>query len=66
MHFHNHCEHKNIKFCIVCNKPYCPDCGMEWTSAPNWFYKYSQWAQDTYKPIKYGDQIIPTVTCEHK
>jgi hypothetical protein len=31
MHNHNCiCTHENIKFCTVCRKPYCVDCGQEW------------------------------------
>lgn len=32
MHHHCHdCKHEDIKFCPQCQKPYCVDCGREWT-----------------------------------
>lgn len=29
-HNHCHCEHKNLKYCSVCNVVYCCDCKAEW------------------------------------
>ena len=39
---HVHCEHKKLKFCLRCDKPYCEDCGEEWNQ-----YRYS-WVYGQY------------------
>lgn len=39
-HKHEYCcEHKNVKYCKVCQVVYCVDCGKEW-SEKSWHYLY--------------------------
>jgi len=44
-HQHHHCvcPHNNIRYCKLCQKPYCLDCGKEWgthTYYPYYTYPY--------------------------
>lgn len=46
---HNHyCTHANIKFCTVCQQPYCVDCGREWFDECKLSHYW--WPQPTISP----------------
>lgn len=40
IHKHHHCEcpHERIKYCKICCKPYCLDCGQEWGNSGYTYY----------------------------
>ena len=72
MHKCKQCKHENIKFCSMCQKPYCGDCGKEWgeeCTRNHWDYYISDpWYPSTINPdyttttITY-DTVFDSATC---
>lgn len=61
VHKHEHCcEHKNVKYCKVCQVVYCVDCGKEWRDIC-WTYTYPQTTWTPNWTVTTGD----TITCDH-
>jgi len=56
-----HCEHKNLKFCSVCDATYCVDCKKEWGTGSTW-YPYT--TTTTTPDITFTPTYVPN-TCSH-
>lgn len=59
------CTHQNLKYCSTCSRPYCADCGQEWTSVPSGPIPRPSWPKWPPPPIgptwyyNQGTETIP-------
>lgn len=62
MHNHSYCcEHLNIKFCKLCQIPYCTDCHTEWGFRTWQYYSYPHILQGNT-----GNNLKATCSGQHE